>query len=182
MKAGNFVIVRGHPLYCHPFHDGWIPNRADMGFDGTFRKHIYAPFKGRVIYAGPFNGWNGSQGIVIEARRSDNRNLRSWIPTARLYFTEGCAPVLRTGDHFRAGQKIARAVNSPYGNSYGHGALGAIEFGVAALSPEGVQPNTYASALGQGWTARQMVLKFCRGCEDYLKIKGPTTTVDAGRA
>jgi hypothetical protein len=183
VRFGKYIIKRGRPVYAHPFHDGWHPNRLDMGADGTFRRHIYAPFKGRVIYAGDFSGWNGSKGIIIEARRSNNRYLRAGVPTARLYFTEGVEPVLRTGQHFRAGQKIARAANSPYGDSYGYGALGAIEWGVSARGPEGLQANAYASELGLGSAAaRHMVLDFRDWFVSELHISPPTETSNAGSA
>lgn len=183
LLAGKYIVRPGQPVFAHPFYLGWYPNRLDMGYDGTFKGQIFAPFKGRIVYAGGTNGWNGSQMVVIEAHRSTHPAITSWIPTARLYFTEGCAPLLRTGTHFRAGQPIAKAVNSPYGDSYGHGALGAIEWGVAAIAPDGQQPNTQAKILGAGSpNARRMVLGFNAGCIKYLHMAGATSTNNAGGA
>ena len=172
-----------HP-HRHPFPRGWIPNRLDMGYDGTFKEIMVAPFAGQIVYSGLFNGWNGSHGVIIRAAE-DVADVEWWCPTRCIYVVEGVVGVVRSGQHVHGGQTIAHAALSPYGDSYGHGALGAIEFGVAEDPGPGVtgyQTNAEAIRLGVGTTAaRNMVLKFNEGCVKALGMKGATSKSNAGR-
>lgn len=165
-------------IHKHPFPGGWFPNRLDMGYDGTFLGDIASPFDGHVIYAGVFNGWNGSHGIIIKAAH----HIGEGVPTNCLYFTEGVRPLVTSGKRIRAGEFIAAAADSPYGNSYGHGALGAIEWGVADDGPTGQQTNAYAINLGVGSAAaRDMVLRFAQWAHNALGVALPSSTDHAGR-
>lgn len=159
----------------NPFPGGWVPNRLDMGYDGTFKGQIVAPFTGTVTYAGLFNGWNGSLGVIIKA------DADVGLPTRSLFFTEGVKPVVTSGQHVTAGTPIANAYPSPYGNSYGQGANGAIEWGVSQDGPIGQQVDTYAIKLGTGTSAaRQMVLNFATWAEQKLGLPPPSSTSNAG--
>ena len=181
--AGEGMPQLRHVNYRHghPFMGGWIPNRSDMGFDGTFHGHLFPPFDCEVIYAGLFNGWHGSHGIIIRS----HVHLGDDVPTNCLYFTEGVMPIVRSGEHVKLGHPIGVAVPSPYGNCYGttSDGKGQIEWGVAASGSGGYQTNPYAMVLGVGSSAaREMCLRFAKWCEEVLGVRGPTQTSDAGSA
>lgn len=162
--------------FTNPFPGGWTPNRLDMGYDGTFKGQIVAPFDGTVTYAGPFQGWNGSSGVIIKADNDVG------LPTRSLYFTEGVAPITSLqGHHVTAGTPIANATASPYGDSYGQGANGAIEWGVSKDGPVGSQVDTEAVAIGTcGASAKSMVLAFAQWAQQKLGVAAPSTTDHAG--
>lgn len=123
----------------NPFPDGWVPNRLDMGYDGTFKNKIVAPCSGTIIWAGAFQGWNGSYGVELKLDQK-----QSLLPSSTLYFTEGVKPSVQTGQHVNAGDEIASAYPSPYGDAYGQGSsVGGIEWGEAQDGPVGAQTNTY---------------------------------------
>lgn len=156
--------------FTNPFPDGWIPNRLDMGWDGTITRRIVAPFDCTVIYAGVMHGWRGSGGVII---RSDKK-----LPFATncLYFAEGITPTVASGDKVRAGHQIARPARSPY-----NGIIGNIEWGVAADGPNGRQTDPLAES---GIANRkQMVLQFVDWAKATLDVKGvPTDVSRAGYA
>lgn len=166
----------------NPFPGGWIPNRLDMGYDGTFKGQIVAPCSGTITYAGNFNGWNGSYGVII---KFDND---VGLPTRSLFFTEGVQPIVKSGQHVNAGDAIANAYPSPYGDAYGTNpaAMGEIEWGVNQDGPIGVQVDTYAIALGNsckpGSASQQMVLNFAKWAEQNLNVAPPSSTDHAGCA
>lgn len=170
--------------YTNPFPGGWVPNRLDMGYDGTFKGQIVAPFSGTVTYAGPFTGWSGSDGVIIKADNDFG------MPTKCLYFTEGVSPIASLqGKHVDVGTAIANATASPYGTYAGQStSVGAIEWGVAADCPTGTFVNTEAVVLGAGkcpaYTkqSRSMVLNFSQWAQKSLGLPPPATTDDAGCA
>jgi beta-N-acetylhexosaminidase len=161
--------------FTNPFPGGWIPNRLDMGYDGTFKGQIVAPCDGVVTYSGPFNGWNGSSGVIIKC------NSDIGFPVHSLYFTEGVGPITSLqGKQVTAGTPIANAVASPYG-AYVGTSVGAIEWGVSQDGPIGSQVNTYADQIGFSGKcspsagSRAMVLKFYQWAQQTLKIPGNAT-------
>ncbi len=177
--TGSGAASCGAPTggFTNPFPDGWVPNRLDMGYDGTFKGHIVAPFDGTITYAGPFNGWNGSLGLIIKADKDVG------LPTRSLFFTEGVKPTVGSGIHVTAGTPIADPVPSPYGDAYGQGSTGGIEWGVSQDGPSGSQVDTYAIALGNcSDRAKSMVLEFAKWAEEKLGVDKPSATDHAGCA
>jgi beta-N-acetylhexosaminidase len=149
--------------FINPFPGGWIPNRLDMGYDGTFKGQIVAPFNGIIQFAGMTQGWNGSLMVVIKA------DTNPGLPTASLYFTEGVKPIVTSGQKVTAGTPIADPYPSPYGDAYATtpDGSGQIEWGVAdSNAPQGSMPNTQAVIIGFPGTcspstaSRAMVLAF----------------------
>lgn len=161
--------------FTNPFPGGWVPNRLDMGYDGTFKGKIVAPFNGTVTYASSsFSNWGG----YIEIKADDKP---AGLPTATLYFAEGVAPIAgQQGKHVAAGTPIATAAASPYGNSYGQGAVGAIEWGLAQEGTQGSPTNTYVYGQCGSSAARQTVLNFSQWAQDKLGLKPPSETSNAG--
>ena len=53
----------------NPFPGGWTPGRLDMGYDGTFKGQIVAPFSGTITYA--------STSFLIGAATSSSRPIVS---------------------------------------------------------------------------------------------------------
>ncbi|HET7060350.1 MAG TPA: hypothetical protein VFH99_03495 [Candidatus Saccharimonadales bacterium] len=170
--------------FTNPFPGGWTPNRLDMGYDGTFKGQIVAPFDGTVTYAGPFTGWSGSSGVIIKADNDVG------LATKSLYFTEGVAPITSLqGKHVAAGTPIANAAPSPYGVYTGEStSVGAIEWGVSEDGNIGQFVDTEAIALGAHQCpastsqSKAMVLNFAQWAQKQLGLPPPTTTNDAGCA
>lgn len=144
-----------------------------MGYDGTFKNRIVAPFDGLVTYATrSFSNWGGY--IVIQSARNIG------LPTKTLYFAEGIFPTVAGNTWVKAGQKIA--VVGTVGAQGGHPGL--IEFGVA-IEANGLGPmDPYGKQLGGGTAStdasRKMVLNFSQWCQDKLGIAAPASTGDAG--
>ncbi|HET9721120.1 MAG TPA: hypothetical protein VFP55_13650 [Solirubrobacteraceae bacterium] len=91
--------------------------RLDQGVDLT-SKTFLAPFDGIVKYATSSDpGWKGGGYVAI---------ANALNPKQVVYFAEGLAPFVMTGDHVTAGQVIARPAMNPY-----NGLLGNIETGPA---------------------------------------------------
>lgn len=179
-QSGGYSSGSNNPSpgsYQNPFPGGWIPNRLDMGYDGTFKDKIVAPFSGTITYSGVFNGWKGSLGLIIKA------DSATGLPTKSLFFTEGVKPIVKTGQHVDAGTQIAVPTPSPYGNSYGTTADGSgqIEWGVSEDGPVGSQVDTYAIQLGVcSAAAKSMVLNFAKWAENTLNVAPPAQTSNAG--
>lgn len=169
--TGPPVIAGG---LTNPFPDGWIPNRLDMGYDGTFKNRIVAPFDGTVTYAASsFSNWGGY--IEIKA---DNKP--AGLPTSTLYFAEGVAPIPgQQGQHVTAGTKIATPANSPFGDPYGHGSSGAIEWGPAQEGVNGSPTNTYVYGQCGSSAAKQAILNFSQWAQQ-LGLAAPSETSNAG--
>jgi hypothetical protein len=158
--------------FNNPFPDGWTPGRLDMGYDGTFRNRIVAPFDGLITYAAQrFSNWGGF--IVLQSPTDIG------LPTKTLYFAEGLSPTVHTNQSVKAGQTIATPTPSVQGGA------GSIEWGVGneahALGP--VDP--YGKTLGGGSSSasaasRNMVLEFSAWCQSVLGLPAPSTTADAG--
>lgn len=164
----------------NPFSGGWIPNRLDMGWDGTFKGKLLAPFDGIITYSGYISGdhpWGGY--IVIKAHHDV-----PGLPTKSLYFAEGVAGTKRVGDHVKAGDVIGTPEVSPYGNPYGTGTHGQIEWGVAQDESPGTYSKPHAQALGLGTqAAKDMVRAFVFWAHHSLGVHGaPTTTYGAGNS
>lgn len=168
--------------YTNPFPGGWIPNRLDMGYDGTFKGQIVAPFSGTITFAAnSFSNWGG----YLELRADQQPN---GLPTTTLYFAEGVAPLVQ-GGHVNAGQPIAAPAPSPYGNAYNTtpDGSGQIEWGLAA-DGSGVTDPYAEATLGAGKCpaatpqSRSMVLNFAQWAEQTLGVAAPLTTSDAGCA
>jgi len=173
---------KGDPAsgYANPFPGGWIPNRLDMGWDGTFSGHIVAPFDGTITYNSYIGGDNPWGGYVVIKADSNVPGL----PTRSLYFAEGLDGVIAAGAKVKAGDVIARAAKSPYGDPYGTHSDGQIEWGVAVDSPVGVYSKPYAQQLGLGSdAAARMVKNFIGWAHQSLGVPGnPTSSSDAGRS
>lgn len=149
--------------YANPFPDGWVPNRLDQGYDGTFTKKIVAPFSGQIVYAGTFQGWKGSRGVAIKA---DNK-----LPfdSDTMYFIEGVNPAVKTGDRVKVGQTIATPAINPY-----NGVSGNIEFGMAQNVSVGQQPNPLAQSISN---PKDMVLQFAAWAKNTLGVPGSPTDI-----
>lgn len=167
--------------HAHPAPRGYDPSRADLGLDATIIEIWCSMVDAVVEYAGEFHGWNGSHGIITRATESldHHPNLKKWCPTGWFYVVEGIHPVVRNGQHVRAGEVIGHAARNLFNDIVGN-----IEHGVAAAGSPGehVQTNPWGSVLGQGAAARRMVLNYAWGCEKIIGMRGPTSTDHAGRA
>jgi hypothetical protein len=155
--------------FCNPFPDGWTPSRLDMGYDGTFKNRIVAPFDGLVTCAtSSFSNWGGF--VVIQSASDIG------LPTKTLYFAEGIKPAVAQNTWVKKGQTIATATPSPW-----NGISGNIEFGVA-MEAHGLGPlDVYGKQLGNGSAAsRKMVLAFSDWCQKTLGIAPPSATDHAG--
>jgi hypothetical protein len=172
------ALASGHPAhgFANPFPGGWIPNRLDLGYDGTFRHWIAAPFSGTITYAAQsFSNWGGYVEI-----RADHRI--KGLPTRTLYFAEGVSPLFAAGTHVSAGTPIAKPAPSPYGDAYnttGAG-QGQIEWGMAAPGPTGAPTNPLAET-GIADPARA-VKSFAIWVVEHLGVAPPATTDHAGSA
>jgi hypothetical protein len=162
--------------YTNPFPGGWEPNRLDMGYDGTFKGQIVAPFAGKIVYAATgVATWGGYIEIAATTQPVG-------LPTKTLYFAEGVGPLVKTGQDVTQGQPIAQAVP----NALYNGIVGNIEFGVSTNGPGYV--DTYALTLGCGQcpayttASRAEVLNFAKWVETDLHVAPPATTDDAGCA
>lgn len=167
--------------FANPFPGGWIPNRLDMGWDGTFQgSHIVAPFDGQVTFASYIGGASPWGGFIVI--KSNNRVLG--LPTRSLYFAEGLDAIVPGGAHVKAGQPIARAAKSPYGDPYATHSEGQIEWGVAEDRAVGAYSRPYAQVLGLGTAkAARMVKDFVGWSHQTLGVPGnPTNSSNAGRA
>jgi beta-N-acetylhexosaminidase len=162
-----------------PFPGGWIPNRLDMGYDGTFKGQIVSPFDGTVQFAGGTNGWNGSLMVVVKA--SSNVGLPN---SQSLYFTEGVKPIVSSGATVKAGTPIADTYPSPYHDAYGTtpDGSGQIEWGVAdGGAAQGQQPNTEAVILGINGkcsptaASKTMDLAFYKWAQTTAHVPGNST-------
>jgi hypothetical protein len=165
--------------FTNPFPGGWTPNRLDMGYDGTFKGQVVAPFSGTITYAAKsFSNWGGY--IEIKADQQPQG-----LPTSTLYFAEGLSPLVTNG-HVTAGTPIADPAPSPYGNAYGttSDGSGQIEWGVAVDGSAGTptdplaESSTTLSALKL--KPAQMVLAFAQWAEQTLSLPPPSQTSNAG--
>lgn len=155
--------------YTNPFPVGWIPNRLDMGYDGTFKRKIVAPFDGRIHFAGVLRGnWRGSRGVIIKA----DQHIPA-LPSDTWYFAEGITPTVKAGDRVKAGQTIATPSVNPY-----NGVIGNIEFGLAAQGGVGQQTDPLAETGIKN--PRQMVLQWEDWVHRNLGVAHPSSTSDAG--
>jgi hypothetical protein len=164
-------------VYANPFPGGWQPSRLDMGYDGTFKGQIHAPFAGKIVYAGTgVATWGG----YLELQASQQL---PGLPSKTLYFAEGISPLVKTGDSVTVNEPIAQAVP----NSVYNGIVGNIEFGVSDDGPGYV--DTYCLGTlkcgpcpdtANGSNA--MVLNFAKWVEANLHVAPPATTDDAGCA
>ncbi len=160
----------------NPFPGGWIPNRLDMGYDGTFSGSVVAPFSGTIIYSSSsFSNWGGYIELKADSQPSG-------LITKTLYFAEGLKPAsgISAGVHVNAGDPIAIPAPSPYGNAYQttSDGSGQIEWGVAVDGTTGTPTNPLAES---GITNRkQMVLDFASWAEQALGVAAPSSTNSAG--
>ena len=132
-------LIREHVQggLINPFPLGWVPNRLDMGYDGTFTGAILAPFAGTITYAArSFSNWGGY--VELKADKPI-----PGLPSDTLYFAEGLAPSVKAGEHVGAGQLIAVPAHSPYGDAYNTtaGGAGQIEWGLASPGLVGTPTN-----------------------------------------
>jgi hypothetical protein len=110
--------------YTNPVGN-WSPSRIDMGVDGTLAGSYVAPADSIIIDAETSDpGWAGG-GYISGRIVSGPLKGKIW------YVAEGIAPVVHPGAKVGAGTTVGRPAVSPYGNSYGKGAVGAIETGWA---------------------------------------------------
>jgi hypothetical protein len=170
------ALAGGHaaPGFADPFPGGWIPNRLDMGYDGTFKGVVVAPFSGTITYAArSFSNWGGYVEIRADHRIKD-------LSTSTFYFAEGLNPLFPAGKHVSAGTPIATPASSPWGNAYnttGRG-QGQIEWGLALPGPTGVPTNPVAES-GISNPART-VKAFAIWLVERLGIRPPASTNNAG--
>jgi hypothetical protein len=161
--------------FTNPFPGGWIPNRLDMGYDGTFKGQIVAPFSGNITYtSNSFSNWGGWLEIKADSKPSG-------LPTSTLYFAEGIKPIVKSG-HVNAGEAIATGAPSPYGDAYATNpsGIGEIEWGVALNGPNGSPTNAYVYGKCGSAGARASVLSFSRWAQQTLKVAPPSQTSNAG--
>lgn len=165
---------QGSGNYANPFPGGWTPNRLDMGYDGTFKGQIHAPFAGKIVYAATgVATWGGY--LELQAPHQ-----LPGLPSATLYFAEGISPLVKTGDSVTENEPIAQAVP----NSLYNGIVGNIEFGVSDDGPGYV--DTYClGTLHCGhcpdWTtaSKNMVHSFATWVKANLHVEGtPTLTLE----
>ena len=159
--------------FTNPFPGGWTPNRLDMGYDGTFKGQIVAPFSGTITFAAnSFSNWGGYMEIKADQQPQG-------LPTSTLYFAEGLKPIVTSGK-VTAGTPIADPAPSPYGNAYGttSDGSGQIEWGVAADGSAGTPTNPLAET-GISNPA-QMVLAFAQWAEQTFQLPPPSQTGNAG--
>jgi lysophospholipase L1-like esterase len=154
---------------ANPFPKGWEPGRLDMGYDGTFKDVLVAPFAGTITYASnSFSNWGGY--VELKAHGPVNG-----LPTQTLFFAEGLVPVAQAGQDVSAGQLIALPTPSRW-----NGTNGNIEWGVAQDLPSGVKTgvtDTYAKVASD---PRQMVLSFAQWAVQTLHLPPPSKTDQAG--
>ena len=175
------VLLRAQLISSHtqggltnPFPLGWIPNRLDMGYDGTFTGAIVAPFSGTITYAAKsFSNWGG----YLELK-SDHPI--PGLPSDTLYFAEGLAPTVKAGEHVTAGQLIAVPAPSPYGDAYNTtvGGAGQIEWGLASPGQIGSPTNPLAES-GVSRPAN-VVIGFAIWVVKNLELAPPSQTSNAG--
>lgn len=168
-KGGSGGTAKGG--FSNPFPKGWIPNRLDQGYDGTFKDYIAAPFDGTITYAGYIGGphpWGGYIQIRADTQPAG-------LPTSTLYFAEGLTPTVNVGQRVLSGARIANPAPSPYG-----GSVATIEWGVANDGPLNRYTGPYAGQLGLGsGAARSMVISFYKWARDVLGVPGTTTDASA---
>lgn len=163
--------------YANPFPGGWEPNRLDMGYDGTFKGQIHAPFAGKIVYATSYVAtWGGY--IELQAPQT-----LPGLPSATLYFAEGVGPLVHTGDTVKVGQPIAQAIP----NFVYNGIVGNIEFGVSDNGPGYVDTYCLGTLHCGGCPntangSNAMVLNFAKWVEKNLHVAPPSATNDAGCA
>lgn len=173
--CGSQTGASGTGACVSPFPGGWVPNRLDMGYDGTFSGQIVAPCAGTVTYSSTsFSNWGGWIELTLDQQPAG-------LPTSTLYFAEGVAPLVSSGKHVSAGDPIASPAVSPYGNAYGTtpNGVGQIEWGVAQNGSVGSPTNTYVYGQCGSSSATQSVLDFAQWAES-LGLAGPATTNNAG--
>lgn len=166
------------PGFANPFPGGWVPNRLDMGYDGTFSGSIVAPFSGTITFAAAkFSNWGGY--IQLKAANGING-----IASDTLYFAEGVAPApgIAAGTTVQVGDTIGVPAPSPFGNPYRTtpGGNGQIEWGVAASGTVGTPTNPLAETGIPD--PRGMVLTFAQWAESTLGVAPPAQTGHAGSA
>lgn len=155
----------------NPFPGGWTPGRLDMGYDGTFKNQIVAPFSGTITYASTsFSNWGG----YIELKADQQP---AGLPTSTLYFAEGVKPAagITAGKHVNAGDPIADA----YTNGAQGGIPGLIEWGVAQDGSVGTPTNTYVYGQCGSSAAKSTVLSFSQWAQS-LGLGPPSDTSSAG--
>ena len=163
----------------NPFPGGWTPGRLDMGYDGTFKGQVVAPFSGTITYAAKiFSNWGG----YIELKADQKP---SGLPTSTLYFAEQLKPAKgivanpSKPIHVNAGDPIAD-VATP--NLQCKDNPGCIEWGVAQDGLVGQPSDTYTKVPGNGSSAaRQSVLDFVKWVGQISsKLVPPSSTGNAG--
>ena len=175
------VLLRAQLIGSHtqggltnPFPLGWVPNRLDMGYDGTFTGAIVAPFPGTITYAAKsFSNWGG----YLELKAD---HPIPGLPSDTLYFAEGLAPAVKAGEHVTAGQLIALPAPSPYGDAYNTtvGGAGQIEWGLASPGLLGSPTNPLAES-GVSRPAN-VVIAFAIWVVKNLGLAPPSQTSNAG--
>jgi hypothetical protein len=174
---GRALVIRDHTQggLISPFPLGWVPNRLDMGYDGTFTGAIVAPFSGTITYAArSFSNWGG----YIELKAD---HAIPGLESDTLYFAEGLAPAAKTGQHVTAGQVIAVAAPSPYGDAYAttSGGAGQIEWGPASPGVVGTPTNPLAESTSR---PANIVINFALWVIKNLGLTPPSQTSHAGYA
>lgn len=133
-QYGPGGVVGSIKGYVNPVGN-WVPNRIDAGVDGTLSGPYFAPGDSQILQADRSNaGWQGG-GYIAGRLTAGPLAGKVW------YVAEGITPSVSVGANVKAGTPVGQPALSPYGNSYGHGALGAIETGWA-------DPSTPALPLG----------------------------------
>lgn len=155
--------------FANPFPHGWVPNRLDMGYDGTFTGTIVAPFPGIITFAA--NSWS-NWGGYLELRAD---GPIPGLPSRTLFFAEGLGVTTSAGQRVDAGQVIA--VADTMGAQAG--VAGNIEFGMAQDGPVGRPSDTLSKVVAD---PRGMVLSFSQWVQQNLGLAPPSSTDHAGAA
>jgi Transglycosylase SLT domain len=175
MVRAQLIRDHSHGGLVNPFPLGWVPNRLDMGYDGTFTGAILAPFSGTITYAAhSFSNWGG----WVELKAD---HVIPGLASDTLYFAEGLAPAVKTGEHVTAGQLIAVPAPSPYGDAYNttSGGSGQIEWGLASPGLPGTPTDPLATTVSR---PVDMVIGFALWVVKNLGLTPPSQTNNAGFA
>jgi hypothetical protein len=143
-----------------------------MGYDGTFKNKIVAPFSGTITYASAsFSNWGGWIELKADSQPAG-------LPSSTLYFAEGVKPAagITKGKHVNAGDPIA----DPYTTGAQGGVPGLIEWGVAQDGPVGTPTNTYVFGQCGSAAAKQAVLDFEQWAIQNLHVAQHDTSPSAG--
>jgi hypothetical protein len=168
-STGSSSATGSSGATTNPFPGGWVPSRADMGYDGTFTGNLVAPASGTITYASrSFSNWGGYLQLKLD-------NAIPGLASQTLYFAEGLFPTVKAGQHVAAGQAIATA--GTVGAQAG--VPGNIEWGLA-VNPTSIGTPTNPVAESGISNPAGVVRQFLSWAENTLGVKPPNSTTTIG--